>query len=73
METQNTTTIRVSHEFKARLSTHGRFGERFEDILIRLLGKEFEESATGDRAIKTYSAKDVDSKKYKKEKLNNGS
>lgn len=66
VDTQNTTTIRVSHEFKAKLATHGRFGERFEDILLRLLPKEFEQSATGDRPTKTYSQKDVDSKKYKR-------
>ncbi len=35
------TTISVSPEFKSILSRHGRFGERFEDILIRLLGKDF--------------------------------
>lgn len=57
METPNTTTIRVTNEFKARLGTHGKFGERFEDILIRLLGKDFEETAD-----------DVDSKKTKIER-----
>ena len=58
--------IQVSPEFHAKLSSHGRFGERFEDILIRLLGKELEETATGDGASKEiYSADDVDSKKTK--------
>ncbi len=64
--TPNTTTIRVSNEFKARLSTHGQFGERFEDILIRLLPKEFLETATGDRDTVRYSRDDVDSRKTKK-------
>lgn len=57
--------IKVSPEFHARLITHGKFGERFEDILIRLLGKDFQESATGDRPTKTYSGDDVDSRKTK--------
>ena len=65
MAIQDTTTIRVSNELKARLSSHGKFGERFEDILIRLLGKDFMETATGDGIKETYSAKDVDSKKTK--------
>lgn len=61
--TPNTTTIRVSNEFKARLGSHGQFGERFEDILIRLLGDKFMNTATGDRDTKVYDKKDVDSKK----------
>ena len=62
-------TILISDEFHARLSSHGRFGERFEDILIRLLGKKFEETATGDGITKdSYSADDVDSKKTKLER-----
>lgn len=63
--TPNTTTIRVTNEFKNRLASHGQFGERFEDILIRLLGKNFEETATGDKTTKVYSKDDVDSKKTK--------
>ncbi len=66
--TPNTTTIRVSNEFKARLSTHGQFGERFEDILIRLLPKEFLETATGDRDTTRYSKDDVDSKRTQKKR-----
>ena len=65
VDRNNTTTIRVTNEFKARLSTHGKFGERFEDILIRLLGDNFMNTATGDRDIKVYSGADVDSKKTK--------
>ncbi len=61
----DTKLIRVSREFHDRLGTHGKFGERFEDILIRLLGKDFEETATGDRKTETYSKDDVDSKKTK--------
>lgn len=67
MRTQeNTTTIRVTNEFKARLATHGQFGERFEDILIRLLGDKFMNIATGDRDTKVYSKDDVDSRKTKR-------
>ena len=72
VDTQNTTTIRVTNEFKDRLATHGKFGERFEDILIRLLGKNFEETATGDRPTKTYSEDDVDSRKTKANRRKNG-
>ena len=66
--TPNTTTIRVTNEFKARLGSHGQFGERFEDILIRLLGDKFMNTATGDRDTKIYSKGDVDSKKTKKKR-----
>ena len=55
----------MSREFHERLGTHGKFGERFEDILIRLLGKDFEETATGDRNKVTYNKEDVDAKKTK--------
>ena len=64
--TPNTTTIRVTNEFKARLGNHGQWGERFEDILIRLLGKGFEETATGDKTPKSYPKDFVDTKKTKK-------
>jgi len=64
--------IKVSPEFHNRLKFHGRFGERFEDILIRLLGKDFEETATGDGKSKTYSADDVDSKKTKLQRKKDG-
>ncbi len=62
----NATSIRVTKEFKSRLATHGQFGERFEDILIRLLGDKFMNTATGDRDTKVYSRGDVDSKKTKR-------
>lgn len=62
VERYNTTTIRVTNEFKDRLATHGQFGERFEDILIRLLGDKFMNTATGDRDTKVYSGDDVDSR-----------
>jgi len=64
----NTKLIRVSHEFHSRLASHGQFGERFEDILIRLLGDKFMNTATGDRDTKVYDKKDVDSKKTKKKR-----
>jgi len=60
--------IRVSPEFHSRLASHGQFGERFEDILIRLLGKNFTDTATGDKVTKKYSKDDVDSKKTKKKR-----
>jgi len=60
------TTITVSPEFKERLASHGRWGERLEDILIRLLGKEWLNTSTGDRPSKIYSKDDVDSKKTKR-------
>ncbi len=68
VDEQDTTTIRITHGFKARLASHGRFGERFEDILIRLLGKNFEQTATGDKQNKTYKAEDIDSKKTKEKR-----
>ena len=58
--------IRVSPEFHSRLASHGQFRERFEDILIRLLGDKFMDTATGDRVKKIYSKDDVDSLKTKK-------
>lgn len=64
--TPNTTTIRVSNEFKARLGTHGQFGERFEDILIRLLGDKFMNTATGDKDTKMFTKEDTDTAKTKK-------
>ena len=64
----DTKLIRVSNEFHTRLASHGQFGERFEDILIRLLGDKFMITATGDRATKVYSKEDVDSKKTKKKR-----
>ena len=66
VDIKNTTTIRVTNEFKEKLATHGRFGERFEDILLRLLPREFLESVTGDKLMKMYDKKDVDSKKTKR-------
>lgn len=64
----DTKLIRVSNEFHSRLKTHGKFGERFEDILIRLLGDKFMNTTTGDRDTKVYDKKDVDSRKTKKTK-----
>ena len=58
--------IKVSPEFHARLVSHGQFGERFEDILIRLLGNKFMNTTTGNRDTKVYSKDNVDSKKTKK-------
>ena len=62
-----TKTIQVSDEFHAMLQTHGRFGERMEDIILRLGGDKFK-IPTGDRPTKVYSKDDVDSKKTKKKR-----
>lgn len=62
----NFTTITVRKEFKEVLELHGKRGETQEGILLRLLPKDFSERFTGDRPTKTYSEKDVDSKKYKR-------
>lgn len=62
----NTTTIRVTNEFKQILGLHGRFGERYEDILLRLLPNDFLTKFTGDRKKKINYSKDIDSKKYKR-------
>lgn len=67
-EPKPTTTIRVDVEWKTHLEAHGRYGERHQDILNRLMGDTWK-IPTGDKEKITYSAKDVDSKKYKKEKL----
>ena len=64
--TPHTTTIRVTNEFKSMLATHGQFGERFEDILIRLLGKKFLQSSTGDKDTTSYTKEDTDTKRTKK-------
>ena len=66
VEQKNTTTIRVTNEFKDRLALHGQFGERFEDILIRLLGKGFEETATGDKKPKSYPKDHVNTRSTNK-------
>lgn len=58
--------IRVNSAFHARLASHGQFGDTMESILIRLLGKKFIETVTGDREKKTYDKKYVDSRKTNK-------
>jgi len=70
--TPNTTTIRVSNEFKVWLASHGRFGERFEDILTRLLKIHILGVSTGDVPKKIYSKEDVDSRKTKKKRREHG-
>lgn len=60
-----TKTIQVSDEFHSYLQTHGRFGERMEDIILRLAGEKFK-IPTGDRPKKIYAKEDVDSRKTKK-------
>ncbi len=60
-------TIQVTDEFHSYLASHGKFGDRMEDILIRLLGDKFK-FPTGDRPTKVYSKDDVDSRKTKKKR-----
>lgn len=60
--------VKISPELHAHLVAHGRFGERFEDIIIRLIGIEKIQSHSGDGTTETYSADDVDSKKTKLER-----
>lgn len=66
---QDITSIRVSKTFRDWLVSHGKYGDTHEQILIRLIGDDIYKP-TGDRTTKTYNPKDVDSKKYKKEKSN---
>lgn len=61
---QDITSIRVSKTFRDWLVSHGKYGDTHEQILIRLIGEDIYKPS-GDRATKTYSAKDVDSKKTK--------
>ena len=63
------TTITVSSEFKEKLASHGSWGERLEDILIRLLGKEWLNKPSGDRPTTTYSKEEVDSRNIKKKRI----
>lgn len=58
-------TIQVSDEFHSYLAAHGRFGERMEDIILRIGGDKFK-VPTGDNPTKIYDKKDVDSRKTKK-------
>ena len=62
-----TTTIRVDIDWKTHLEAHGRYGERHQDILNRLMGDAWK-VPTGDGDKTIYSADDVDSKKTKKER-----
>ena len=64
-------TIQVTDEFHSYLATHGRFGERMEDIILRIAGDKFK-IPTGDRPTETYSPDDVDSKKTKIKRRANG-
>ena len=68
----DTKLIRVSRQFHEKLASHGRWGERLEDILIRLLGKDWLNKPTGDKIKQTYSKDDVDSKKTKSKRGKDG-
>lgn len=57
--------IKISPELHTYLASHGRFGERFEDIIIRLIGVDNLKNPTGDVPAETYNADDIDSKKTK--------
>lgn len=60
-------TIQVSDEFHSYLAEHGKFKDTMEDILIRLIGVDKMKSFSGDRPIKTYTKKDTDTLKTKKQ------
>ena len=60
-------TVQVSDEFHNAIQSHGRWGERMEDILLRLLGDKIK-IPTGDRATQIYSKDDIDSKKTKEKR-----
>ena len=62
-----TTTIRVEISFKTHLESHGKYGERHQDILERLMGDNWK-IPTGDREKKVYSKDDVDLTKTKKKR-----
>lgn len=62
------TTVQLSKNFKAWVVTHGRYGDTFEQILIRLIGEDMYRPS-GDRKSETYSKDDVDSKKTKKKRM----
>lgn len=65
---QDVTSIRVSKTFKSWLVRHGNYGDTHEQILIKLLGKKFTESMTGDNKKKIDYSKDIDSTKYKEKR-----
>lgn len=70
METNNaspTTTIRVEISFKTHLESHGKYGERHQDILERLMGDNWK-IPTGDREKKVYNKDDVDSRATRKKR-----
>jgi len=58
--------IQISPELHSYLASHGQFGERFEDIIVRLIGVDKLKAFTEDRDTKVYSKDDVDSRKTKK-------
>ena len=66
-DTIPTTTIRGEIPFKLHLERHGRYGERHQDILVRLMADNWK-VAKGDVPSETYSKDDVDSKKTKKKR-----
>lgn len=70
MKTNDTTTIRVDKWWKTHLETHGRYGERHQDIATRLMGDEFK-IPTGDHEKKIYDKGGVDSDKTKKKRGKN--
>ena len=59
-------TIQVSDEFHCYLAEHGKFKDTMEDILIRLIGVDKMKAFSGDRLTKSYSKKDTDTLKTRK-------
>ena len=62
-----TTTIRVEISFKTHLEAHGKYGERHQDILTRLMGDNWK-IPTGDREKKVYDKSDVNSRSTNKKR-----
>ncbi|MCH8954804.1 hypothetical protein IIA28_05720 [candidate division KSB1 bacterium] len=54
-------------DFKAHLESHGRYGERHQDIITRIMGDKWKVSS-GDNKGEKYSKDDVDSRKTKKKR-----
>lgn len=57
-------TVQVSDEFHNAIQTHGVWGEKMEDILLRLLGNKIK-IPTSNKPTKVHDNDDVDSKKTK--------
>lgn len=66
-EPSPTTTIRVEISFKTHLEAHGKYGERHQDILTRLMGDNWK-VPTGDKEKVVYAQGDVDSRRTREKR-----